>query len=132
VTDWNPSPAWTAGAVISTAQDMATYTKALVAGGLLDAKTQQLRLDSIQPVDPSKPDGTGYGLGLARITPHLIGHTGKIAGYDAVAGYDPSIDLLVVILTNLNDTPAHKDPAVQLLTPVTDLFYGRSQPNPSN
>ena len=132
VTEWNPSPAWTAGAVISTAQDLATYTKALVAGGLLDAKTQQLRLDSIQPVDPSKSDGTGYGLGLAQIRPHLIGHTGKIAGYDAVTGYDPNTDLLVVILTNLNDTPAHKDPAVQILNPVIDLFYGRSEPNPSN
>src|SRR5262249_28109979 len=107
VTDWNPSPAWTAGAVISTAQDIATYTKALVAGGLLDAKTQQLRLDSIQPIDPSNSDGAGYGLGLAQIRPHLLGHTGKIAGYDAVTGYDPDIGLLVVILTNLNDTPGH-------------------------
>ena len=63
VTDWNPSPGWTAGSAISTANDMAMYTKQLVTGGLLDAKTQQLRLDSIQPVDPSKPDGPGYGLG---------------------------------------------------------------------
>jgi D-alanyl-D-alanine carboxypeptidase len=127
VTDWNPTPAWTAGAVISTAQDIGTYMKALATGRLLNNHTQQLRLDSIQPVDPNKPAGTGYGLGLARIPPHLIGHTGKIAGYDAVAGYDPGIDLLVVILTNLNDTPTHKDPAVQLLSPIVDEFYGHPE-----
>ncbi|HKA04418.1 MAG TPA: serine hydrolase domain-containing protein [Acidimicrobiales bacterium] len=132
VTDWSPSTGWTAGSVISTAEDMATYTKALAAGGLLGDKTQQLRVDSIQPIDPSKPDGAGYGLGLARIPPHLFGHTGKIAGYDAVTGYDPNIDLLVVILTNLNDTPALKDPAVQLLSPVVFQFYGANKSNPSN
>jgi D-alanyl-D-alanine carboxypeptidase len=126
VTDWNPSPGWTAGAVISTAEDMAAYTKTLVAGGLLDDRTQQLRLDSIQPVDPSNPGGIGYGMGLARIPRNLIGHTGKIAGFDSVAGYDPDVGLLVVILTNLNETPAAKDPAVQLLSPVLGLFYGQS------
>jgi D-alanyl-D-alanine carboxypeptidase len=126
VTDWNPSPGWTAGAVISTAEDMAAYTKTLVTGGLLDDGTQQLRLDSIQPVDPGNPDGIAYGMGLARIPPNLIGHTGKIAGFDSVAGYDPDAGLLVVILTNLNETPAAKDPAVQLLSPVLDQFYGES------
>jgi D-alanyl-D-alanine carboxypeptidase len=126
VTDWNPSPGWTAGAVISTAEDMAAFTKTLVTGGLLDDRTQQLRLDSIQPVDPGNPDGIAYGMGLARIPPNLIGHTGKIAGFDSVAGYDPDAGLLVVILTNLNETPAAKDPAVQLLSPVLDQFYGES------
>jgi D-alanyl-D-alanine carboxypeptidase len=132
VTNWNPSSAWTAGAVISTAEDMAEYTKALVTGSLLDDKTQHLRLDSFQPTDPGKPDGAAYGLGLARIPPHLIGHTGKIAGYDSLTGYDPKIDLLVVILTNLNETPAHKDPAVQLLSPIVDLFYGHRAASPSS
>jgi D-alanyl-D-alanine carboxypeptidase len=65
-------------------------------------------------------------MGLARIPPNLIGHTGKIAGFDSVAGYDPDAGLLVVILTNLNETPAAKDPAVQLLSPVLDQFYGES------
>jgi D-alanyl-D-alanine carboxypeptidase len=125
VTDWNPSPGWTAGSAISTADDMATYTKQLITGGLLDATTQQLRLDSIQPVDPTKPDGPGYGLGLARIPPNLIGHDGQIPGFVTLAAYDPDIDLLVVILTNLYETPEQKLPAVKLLTPIVDLFYHR-------
>ena len=99
------------------------YTKRLVVGGLLDDEMQQLRLDSIQPIDPSQPDGAGYGLGLARIPPNLIGHDGQIPGYVTLAAYDPEIDLLVVILTNLYETPAQKLPAVQLFGPVVDLFY---------
>jgi D-alanyl-D-alanine carboxypeptidase len=122
VTDWNPSPGWTAGSAISTAEDMARYTKKLVVGGLLDAKTQRLRLDSIQPTDPSKPHGSGYGLGLARFAPNLIGHTGQIAGYVSFAAYDPKLDLLVIILTNLYETPAGKDPAVELLLPILAQF----------
>jgi len=105
---------------------MAVYTKRLVTGGLLDDRTQQDRLDSIQPIDPDRPDGPGYGYGLARIPPNLIGHDGQIPGYVTLAVYDPDIDLLVVVLTNLYETPAQKLPAVQLLKPVVDLFYGGS------
>ena len=105
---------------------MAVYTKKLVTGGLLDDKTQQLRLNSINPVDPTKPNGSGYGLGLARIAPNLIGHDGQIPGYTTLAVYDPHIDLLVVILTNLYETPAQKLPVAPLLSPIVDLFYGRS------
>ena len=126
VTDWNPSPGWTAGSAISTADDMAVYTKKLVTGGLLDDRTQQLRLNSIKPVDPTKPNGSGYGLGLARIAPNLIGHDGQIPGYTTLAVYDPHIDLLVVILTNLYETPLQKLPVAPLLSPIVDLFYGRS------
>jgi D-alanyl-D-alanine carboxypeptidase len=127
VTDWNPSPGWTAGSVISTAEDMGLYTRKLVGGGLLDEKTQQLRLDSIQPTDPSKPQGGGYGLGLSRFAPKLIGHNGQIPGYVSFAAYDPKLELLVIILTNLYETPAGRDPAVEILLPVRAQFYGESQ-----
>jgi D-alanyl-D-alanine carboxypeptidase len=126
VTDWNPSPGWTAGSAISTAEDMALYTKKLVGGGLLDQKTQQFRLDSIQPTDPSKPQGGGYGLGLTRFAPNLIGHNGQIPGYVSFAAYDPKLELLVIILTNLYETPAGKDPAVEILLPIRAQFYGES------
>jgi D-alanyl-D-alanine carboxypeptidase len=60
--DWsgaNPSIAWTAGSVISTADDLVVWAKALVDGELLDPEMQALRRASIQPVDPAKPD-TAY------------------------------------------------------------------------
>ena len=49
-TDSSPSWAWTAGGATSTAGELATYVKALVGGGLLDAKMQKVRFDSIRPI----------------------------------------------------------------------------------
>ena len=65
----SPSWTWTAGAAISTVDDMATYAKALADGGLLDHRMQQTRIDSIQPVDPAAPATAGYGLGIVRSAP---------------------------------------------------------------
>ena len=53
----NPSWGWTAGGAISTVEDMKTYVEALVDGGLLDARTQKIRMDSITPTDPAEPSG---------------------------------------------------------------------------
>ena len=61
VTGMNPSWAWAAGGAISTADDLARYVKALVGGGLLTKRSQQQRLDSIQPTDPENPASTLYG-----------------------------------------------------------------------
>jgi D-alanyl-D-alanine carboxypeptidase len=125
VTDWNPSTAWTAGSAISTADDMADYTKALVTGGLLDTPAQQRRLRSLRPTVADRPEGPAYGLGLARIPTNLIGHDGQIPGYVTLAVHDPKIDLTVVVLTNLYETPNQKLPAIELLSPIVEEFYGR-------
>lgn len=88
-TDTNPSWAWTAGSAISTPGDLATFVKALATGdGLLTAETQKIRLDSIQPSDPSQPNGVGYGFGVAQLVPGVLGHAGQIPGYATFMGYD--------------------------------------------
>jgi D-alanyl-D-alanine carboxypeptidase len=104
VTDLNPSWAWAAGAVISTAEDLATYVKPLVAGGLLDAAVQQQRLDSLTPTNPSDPDSASYGLALARFGP-MIGHDGALPGYQSFMGYDPNSGNTLIVLTNLQNAP---------------------------
>jgi hypothetical protein len=58
--------------------------------------------------------------------PNLISHDGQIPGYTTLAVYDPHIDLPVVILTNLYETPAQKLPVAPLLSPIVDRFYGRT------
>ncbi len=121
-TDANPSWGWTAGAAISTVGDMSTYAKALVGGGLLDAKMQKIRLDSIQPIDPN----AGYGLGIARFGPHLIGHDGQIPGFMTFMGYDPETDLTIVIATNLATVPSGEGSALTLLKGLLPIFYGQS------
>jgi D-alanyl-D-alanine carboxypeptidase len=104
VTDLNPSWAWAAGAAISTAEDLATYVKPLVTGGLLDAAVQKQRLDSLAPTDPADPNSASYGLALARFGP-MIGHDGALPGYQSFMGYDPAAGNTLIVLTNLQNAP---------------------------
>jgi D-alanyl-D-alanine carboxypeptidase len=66
-TNLNHSFTAAAGGVISTANDLATWIQALVAGRVLNAEYQRRWLDSLQPEDPSKPDGQQYGYGIAKL-----------------------------------------------------------------
>jgi D-alanyl-D-alanine carboxypeptidase len=104
VTELNPSWAWAAGAAISTAEDLATYVKPLVAGGLLDDAMQKQRLDSLAPTDPADPNSASYGLALARFGP-MIGHDGALPGYQSFMGYDPAAGNTLIVLTNLQNAP---------------------------
>lgn len=121
----NPSWAWTAGGGISTADDLAVYVKALVGGGLLNPAMQKIRLDSIVPTNPDNPTAAGYGIGIARFGPWLIGHDGQIPGYSTVMVYDPKADNTVIILTNLAAVPASGEgSALQILKVVIPALYG--------
>ena len=64
----NHSFAQAAGGVISTADDLATWTKALVAGRVLNPACQRRWLDSVKPEDPSKPEGQKYGYGISQLS----------------------------------------------------------------
>ncbi len=80
-----------AGAVISTANDVATWTEALVSGGVLNAAYQRRWLDSLQLEDPSKLKGQRYGYGITQISwgPNSIYfHGGETPGYNSFMGYD--------------------------------------------
>lgn len=123
-TDMNPSWTWTAGGAISTVGDMVTYTKALVDGGLLNDDMQKTRLDSIQPIEPQAPETAGYGLGIARFGPALLGHDGQIPGFMTVAVNDPNSDLTIVIATNLATVPTGEGSALVLLKAIIPTFYG--------
>jgi D-alanyl-D-alanine carboxypeptidase len=113
VTYVNPSWAWSAGAGISTTDDLATFIQALVGGGLLSDAMQKTRLDSIQPIDPTDPQGAGYGLALARFG-QFYGHTGELPGFNTFAGYDPEREIAVVVWASLAPSPDGRDPAVEL------------------
>ena len=101
MTNANPSWGWAAGGVISTAGDLAIYAQHLVGGGLLDAKYQKKRLDSLRVVDPSNPKHGRYGYALLQIG-NLIGHNGSLPGYQTFIAYNP---------TNENDARRLHQPA---------------------
>ena len=109
-TDANPSWAWTAGGAISTADDLAVYVKAMVGGGLLDAATQKVRMDSIRSMSPS----SGYGLGIAQFGP-TYGHDGQLPGFSSFMVYDPVADITIIIGTNLSASPVDGENAAVVL-----------------
>lgn len=126
-TNSNPSWAWTAGGAISTADDLATYVKALVGGGLLNKKTQKLRLDSIQPTIAGQPSGVGYGLGIAQFAPNILGHDGQLPGFSSFMAYDSVHHNTIIIGANLSASPVTgENAAVVLAKSVISALYGAS------
>jgi D-alanyl-D-alanine carboxypeptidase len=100
----NHSFAQAAGGVISTADDSATWIKALVAGRVLNPAYQRRWLDSVKPEDPSKPEGQKYGYGIAQLSwgPNTIYfHGGETPGYNSKISYDPANDMTLIVWTNL-------------------------------
>jgi D-alanyl-D-alanine carboxypeptidase len=96
-TDFNPCWASTAGALVSTAQDLLTYATALGTGALLTAETQAMRIASLADASALAP-GVEYGIGLMRIS-GWIGHSGHIPGYRAACYYHPQAQAAAVVLT---------------------------------
>jgi D-alanyl-D-alanine carboxypeptidase len=66
-THQNPSYATAAGGVISTADDLATWMRALVGGKVFNADYQRQWLESPEPQDSSNPLGQKYGYGISLI-----------------------------------------------------------------
>jgi CubicO group peptidase (beta-lactamase class C family) len=125
-TDLNHSFAAGAGAVISTASDLATWIEALVTGRVLNAAYQRRWLDSLQPEDPSKPKGQRYGYGIVQISwgPNSIYyHGGEMPGYNSFMGYDPDNRVTLVIWTNLTVSLDEKPTANTLMLKVLDQIY---------
>ncbi|GAA4432397.1 serine hydrolase domain-containing protein [Bremerella cremea] len=123
VTDGNPSWAWAAGGAVSTAEDLATYVEAMVAGGLLDEAWQNIRLDSFKPNNPMQPEATAYGLGIAKFGP-LLGHDGSLPGYQSFMGFDPQTGITLIVLTNLQNTPSGEGAANLLTKELCKQIYG--------
>ena len=120
-TDSNPSWTWAAGGAISTADDLARYVEALVDGGLLGPRLQQLRLASIKPAG-SDPASAGYGYGIAKFGP-MIGHDGQIPGFNSFMGRDPDARNTVIVLTSLFAGANGDQPANEMARAIIDALY---------
>ena len=98
VTDWNPSWGWAAGGMVSNAQDIAKWTRAMALGELVTPELQRERLDG----HPASTEGAGAKYGLAyEIHPGgWMGHNGRIPGFTTYPYYLPEEKLTVVMLLN--------------------------------
>ncbi|MCU0545192.1 MAG: serine hydrolase [Oscillatoriaceae cyanobacterium Prado104] len=95
--------AGTAGAVVSTAADLARFTRAMFEGELLAPATlEQMQTDSFP--------NSGYGLGIYSLTfpngAQVIEHTGGGLGWQSRIAYLPQADFTLTTLTNSDDLPA--------------------------
>jgi D-alanyl-D-alanine carboxypeptidase len=102
----SPTPAWAAGAIVSTAHDLDRFFRALNSGRLLSERLLQAM------TTPTK-GSNGYGLGYARVqAPHcgtLWWNNGNYLGYNASAFGAPGGERQLVLFVNLdesNHTPA--------------------------
>jgi D-alanyl-D-alanine carboxypeptidase len=115
-TDWDPSWAWAAGAMISTLDDMRIWAPALAIGKLLTPQMQEQRLQTVG--SPGMPPQDGYGLGIFNLG-GWIGHNGSLPGYQSVVVYLPQKQTSLVILTNTDIDYQGGEPSTTLATAIT-------------
>jgi D-alanyl-D-alanine carboxypeptidase len=89
-----------AGAIVSTAGDLATFGDALYHGRLLDAAS----LRAMTAPHPFHPRNRNYGYGteITRLgyDTTVLGHGGFLPGFRSVLWYVPGRDLTIVVLTD--------------------------------
>lgn len=95
----NPSEAWASGAVIATADDVATFYDTLLDGRLLPPHMLAQMRDAV----PTGTPGRAYGMGLSRRTVacgvQVTGHSGAMPGFSSYA-YRSDTGRTVIILGN--------------------------------
>ncbi|MFJ3585878.1 serine hydrolase domain-containing protein [Streptomyces sp. NPDC090127] len=115
-TNWNPSWAWAAGAMISDLADLRRWAKIVATGELLTPETQAQRLKML----PTGIPGTSYGLGIFE-TGGWIGHNGSIPGYETATVYLPRLKATMVLMLNTDITTQGQEPSSLVGRAVTEI-----------
>ncbi|MER7734734.1 serine hydrolase domain-containing protein [Streptomyces erythrochromogenes] len=115
-TDWNPSWAWAAGAMISDLQNLRSWARTLATGALLTPATQAQRLKTTSVGIP----GAGYGLGLFDIQ-GWIGHNGSLPGYQSLAVYLPQARATLVVILNTDILHDGQEPSTLFGEAITGI-----------
>ena len=85
---------YSAGAMVSTVEDLYQWTKALHNNQVLSAASTQ------KMMTPYK-NNYGYGIGIDSLKTHKrVSHSGGIPGFASYLGYFPDDDLCVVVISN--------------------------------
>jgi len=101
-TAW-PTEAFTAGAIVSTADELVTWLDALLGGKVLTPSMLTEMTNFVDVVD-GPPDQNGYGLGLIRYETggdEVWGHSGTIGGFSTYAMWSPYKNYTIAIIANL-------------------------------
>ena len=102
---------YSAGAMVSTVEDLYQWTKALHNNQVLSAASTQ------KMMTPYK-NNYGYGIGIDSLKTHKrVSHSGGIPGFASYLGYFPDDDLCVVVISN-NGSNASK-----LATALSSIMF---------
>lgn len=103
-TNWNPSWGYSAGAMISTLDDLRCWAVTVgTGGGLVSDRLQRERLASTDSTVPPNSPAIAYALGFG-VFNGWIGHTGELPGYNSSILYDPKTGTTAVVMVN-SDIP---------------------------
>ncbi len=102
------STLWTAGAVMSTGENMARWVKALYEGTVLSRSSLAQMLTFIPAASTQSTgfDWSGYGLGVrqgAYYGKQVFGHVGAVMGYVSITGYLLHTGASFAVLFNSSD-----------------------------
>ncbi|HLA64750.1 MAG TPA: serine hydrolase, partial [Rhodothermales bacterium] len=102
----NFSAAFTAGGLVSTAEESARWARALWGGDVLSAASFA-QMTTLTALGSNFPGGRTVGYGLGVFALELGGvpvwaHSGRIAGYSGSMAYDPARDVSIAVLANRN------------------------------
>ncbi|MGW0392681.1 serine hydrolase domain-containing protein [Streptomyces sp. NPDC003042] len=115
-TDWNPSWAWAAGAMVSNLEDLRSWARTLATGTLLTPATQAERLKTTSIGIP----GAGYGLGIFNVQ-GWIGHNGSLPGYESLTIYLPQAQATMVVLLNTDVLHDGQEPSTLFGEAITRI-----------
>jgi CubicO group peptidase (beta-lactamase class C family) len=127
VADIDVTLAFSAGALVTTVDDMARWEAAISSGKLLKPASWRQAFTACR-VTPDGPCNYGYGWNIGTLAGHkMIHHGGSIPGFTAQALRLPDDKVFVAVLTNGNggavNTPviAYKAAGVAIGRPFTDF-----------
>jgi D-alanyl-D-alanine carboxypeptidase len=90
-----------AGALVSTVDDLRSWMRALTSGRVISAKSYEQMITPVELPGISIASRYGFGTYIWRIRGEImIGHTGQINGFASILAYLPSQDVTVIVLAN--------------------------------
>jgi D-alanyl-D-alanine carboxypeptidase len=118
----NPQVAWTAGAMVSTIDDLFTSGEALATGTLLTKRLQAKRL-GFGTIPNGNGPPVGCGLGILRFG-DWIGHDGAIFGFSTAMFYERDSGAQIVAAANLSSN--FSTPTLEIFGLIAQHLYPAS------
>ena len=124
------STLWTAGGIMSTAENMARWVKGLYEGAAISKASLGAMLTVVPAASNAAAglDWTGYGLGVRQggyYGKRFLGHGGAIMGYISHTGYLPRNGTSFAVLTNMSEASA-----TRAMTALMDAYLRWVPANP--